>query len=1090
MCGGGGKGSGGYTPQGSQWGNLTPSQQQTTTASPEAISWYQQAMKQAQQAAAQPFQQFGTKPEDFVAQLNAQQQAAQQGIAGQAAATQPFAQMGAGMQAAAGMGNAAQMAGAYMNPFMQQVVSPVQQALQQQQGQQLSQQQAEAIKAGAFGGERAGLQRQLLRGQQELGMGQALSPLYQTGYGQALGAAQTDLQRQLAAGQGLTQAGLAAQQASLGAGTLGQQTQQAGINALYNQFQQQRAYPFQTAQFLAGIAGGLGPLMGQMNYQSQATNPFGMFLARGGAAKSRMGGAVNEAGDYSEGGVVGRNAYKLRGSVSADEDMPSLLASQEQMYGDQAKGDAQDVIPTGGIQTGKSLETAKFEQPQQQKSIADKIKALTGAAKDVVGTGKEVYGLGKGAYDWLSGPSFASEVGGMGANAAADAAGGTGFLDAIGSGLSGLGSSIVSGLETLGPALAFFQDGGRVGYADRGFVDGEDFDPIFERGVIGAESAGKQFDRYGRPLTSPKGAIGIAQVMPGTAPEAARLANLPFDPEKYRNDETYNKALGRAYYNEQLRKFGTPELALAAYNAGPGRVAQAVKRAGPSGDVMSLLPKETQAYVPRAMGLAGLNTNDIISQAKKLDRGYMAKADLPAEGSTVNLRPSAGVRPSEDEEGFGLNKQTIFPVLTGLGAALEGMVESPTVGIGGALLRGAGKGLGAGVKSYMDIAKQFPEIEKIKAETGRIGAETGRIGAETGRIGAEQRGIDIENFQKSIKDTPYGRVVSWLNGLPINMSEYRDRVERGERVPLLGGLPADAEERANRAFKEPGSSTGDQVVTQPETTQGKKTSVKTPEEKITASPGVVYDEKSRERARREQDVVMNGGPQAELAKKRSETYNDMVTNEANGARENAPYMKELATTLAGSYTKGGLDTPGFKSELRAEVINAANTFYHMLGGTGDLGTLKRDQDIVNKISTLLSSERARAGNQHAYAALETMKNAIPNLSMDPRAGAELTAQLMVLQQRALDRDEHMKKYAKDSNGYLSEAPNDFTEKSSSRYQMESKIMSDLMLHRAGALKMMMSGHGVSPEQIEEKLKKWYGKDTPDDMWRYFAPERH
>ena len=285
MCGGGGKGSsGGSGPFGGYAAGLPPAQQNFTQASPEAMGWYRNAMDMAQQAASQPYQKFGTQASDFVTQLNAQQQAAQQGLQGQAEATAPYAQMGAGMQAASGMGNAAQMAGAYMNPFMQQVVSPVQQALQQQQGQQLAQQQADAIRGGAFGGERSGLQRATLQGQQELAMGQALSPLYQTGYGQALGAAQTDLQRQLAAGQGLSQAGLAAQQASLGAGTLGQQTQQAGITALQNQFNTAQMFPYMQAQFLSGIAGGLGPLMGQTSTQTQAQNPFGMFLASGGVA--------------------------------------------------------------------------------------------------------------------------------------------------------------------------------------------------------------------------------------------------------------------------------------------------------------------------------------------------------------------------------------------------------------------------------------------------------------------------------------------------------------------------------------------------------------------------------------------------------------------------------------------------------------------------------------------------------------------------------------------------------------------------------------------------------------------------------------
>ena len=34
------------------------------------------------------------------------------------------------------------------------------------------------------------------------------------------------------------------------------------------------------------------------------------------------------------------------------------------------------------------------------------------------------------------------------------------------------------------------------------------------------ESRGNQFGRNGQPLTSPKGAVGIAQIMPETAPEA------------------------------------------------------------------------------------------------------------------------------------------------------------------------------------------------------------------------------------------------------------------------------------------------------------------------------------------------------------------------------------------------------------------------------------------------------------------------------------------------------------------------------------------------------------------------------------------
>lgn len=86
------------------------------------------------------------------------------------------------------------------------------------------------------------------------------------------------------------------------------------------------------------------------------------------------------------------------------------------------------------------------------------------------------------------------------------------------------------------------------------------------------ESRGQQFGKDGKPLTSVKGAIGVAQVMPDTAPIAARYAGLPFDENRYRTDPAYNEALGKAYFDHQLATYKSPALAAAAYNAGPGAV--------------------------------------------------------------------------------------------------------------------------------------------------------------------------------------------------------------------------------------------------------------------------------------------------------------------------------------------------------------------------------------------------------------------------------------------------------------------------------------------------------------------------------------
>lgn len=119
--------------------------------------------------------------------------------------------------------------------------------------------------------------------------------------------------------------------------------------------------------------------------------------------------------------------------------------------------------------------------------------------------------------------------------------------------------------------------------------------------MIGAESGGQHFARDGSPLTSPKGAVGIAQVMPSTAPEAARLAGLPYDEKRYRTDPEYNRAIGEAYFKKQLADFGDERLAAAAYNAGAGAVQRALKQGGPDGWI-NFVPRETQDYVAKVFG--------------------------------------------------------------------------------------------------------------------------------------------------------------------------------------------------------------------------------------------------------------------------------------------------------------------------------------------------------------------------------------------------------------------------------------------------------------------------------------------------------
>jgi TP901 family phage tail tape measure protein/lambda family phage tail tape measure protein len=184
----------------------------------------------------------------------------------------------------------------------------------------------------------------------------------------------------------------------------------------------------------------------------------------------------------------------------------------------------------------------------------------------------------------------------------------------------------------------------------------QDLNSVLERlfpQVIQRESGGKQFDKEGKPLTSFAGAIGISQIMPETAPEAAKLAGLPYDRKMLETNPEYNAALGKAYLKKQLEDFDNdPRKALAAYNAGPGATRKAVDKASEKGeDFLQYLPTETQKYVPAILSRSGVvgapqpgqAPGNTLSQrvmdpegyrnAQALDRAEAAEADAQLKRS-------------------------------------------------------------------------------------------------------------------------------------------------------------------------------------------------------------------------------------------------------------------------------------------------------------------------------------------------------------------------------------------------------------------------------------------------------------------------
>lgn len=110
---------------------------------------------------------------------------------------------------------------------------------------------------------------------------------------------------------------------------------------------------------------------------------------------------------------------------------------------------------------------------------------------------------------------------------------------------------------------------------------------------------------------SPAGARGLFQLMPATARELGLRTTLPderTDPRK--------SAQGAARMLHDLHaKFGDWPLALAAYNAGSGRVQRTLqaKRATTFAQIAADLPVETRMYVPKVLAVLQVRTGTMLA---------------------------------------------------------------------------------------------------------------------------------------------------------------------------------------------------------------------------------------------------------------------------------------------------------------------------------------------------------------------------------------------------------------------------------------------------------------------------------------------
>lgn len=305
---------------------------------------------------------------------------------------------------------------------------------------------------------------------------------------------------------------------------------------------------------------------------------------------------------------------------------------------------------------------------------------------------------------------------------------------------------------------------------------------------------------------SPKGAAGRMQVMPDTAREVASSIPGPMGTlGRMASDSQVQAALsvpqvgqkaGDTYYAQMLAKYNDPVLAAAAYNAGPGRVDEALAASG--GDInafIAALPQETQAY------LLGNAQRPGFIQMTGSPNGAGTNITMPSPGGAST--PPAGAAPGAVVSSppapataatMGMPEQVIAllndPATFELGQELANMLIAQK-------MQGGGQQLETLTLSDGSIVQRDPS---------------------TGKLDVVLKGgiLSPEQMQQEIQLRQAGRAQNTVN---VGQSEWGPippgwqivRGPNGEiRMTAIPGGPAEAEIKAQETKAELGRQQGQQ----------------------------------------------------------------------------------------------------------------------------------------------------------------------------------------------------------------------------------------------------------------------------------------
>lgn len=360
-------------------GSSAPSSQTVTqTTIPEyAKPYVERMLGRAEAYSETPYQTYGGQR---ISEFNPLQMQA----ISEAGALGPARQLGMGTDLAGYAGSSALGAGqqyaqmatspgamqSYMSPYVESALAPQMREAARQSAMQGQMNAAQAVKSGAFGGSRFGLQE----AERQRNLGQLQSDIY--GKGMQTAFEQARQAQQFGADLGLRGYGLAGQMA----GTMGQlgQTQfaqeqaaiagraaagaqlqgleQEKLSQAYQDFLSQRGYPQQQLAFMSDILRGV-PLGQQTQQQYTAPASLSSQLAQAGlgaygmykAFGSKEGGIVKA---YKDGGVV--QGYADGGQVPVDK-LRSMLGDMSDEQLQQIKASTDNAITLSLVDSEQAL---------------------------------------------------------------------------------------------------------------------------------------------------------------------------------------------------------------------------------------------------------------------------------------------------------------------------------------------------------------------------------------------------------------------------------------------------------------------------------------------------------------------------------------------------------------------------------------------------------------------------------------------------------------------------------------------------------------------------------------------------------------